>query len=76
MNKAEKVLDRKINYTIVPMFLFRIGSLFNQQVKELTELLPRYKYDNVFKSNKFKDSFPEFKVTTYEEGIRNILKGD
>lgn len=76
MSKAEKVLDRKINYTIVPMLLFKIGSLFNQQVKELTELLPRYKYDNVFKSNKFKESFPDFKVTTYEEGIRNILKGD
>ncbi|WP_440857994.1 hypothetical protein [Staphylococcus shinii] len=58
------------------MWLFKIGSLFNQQVKELTELLPRYKYDNVFKSNEFKENFPDFKVTTYEEGIRNILKGD
>lgn len=76
MSKAEKILGRKINYTIVPMWLFKIGSLFNQQVKELTELLPRYKYDNVFKSNKFKENFPDFKVTTYEEGIRNILKGD
>lgn len=76
MSKAEKVLGRKINYMIVPMWLFKIGSLFNQQVKELTELLPRYKYDNIFKSDKFKESFPDFKVTTYEEGIRNILKGD
>lgn len=76
ISKAEKVLGRKINYTIVPMWLFKIGSFFNQQVKELTELLPRYRYDNVFKSNKFKESFSDFKVTTYEEGIRNILKGD
>lgn len=76
ISKAEKVLGRKIKYTIVPMWLFKIGSLFNQQVKELTELLPRYKYDNVFKSNEFKENFPDFKVTTYEEGIRNILKGD
>ena len=76
ISKAENVLGRKIKYTIVPMWLFKIGSLFNQQVKELIELLPRYKYDNVFKSNKFKESFPDFKVTTYEEGIRNILKGE
>lgn len=76
INTAEKVLDRKIKYTIVPMWLFKIGSLFNKQVKELIELLPRYKYDNVFKSNKFKEKFPDFKVTSYEEGIKNILEGD
>lgn len=60
----------------VPMWVFKLGSLFNQQVKELTELLPRYKYDNVFKSDKFKERFPDFKVTTYKEGIKNILKGE
>ncbi len=76
LKKAEKVLNKKIKYMTVPMWVFKLGSLFNQQVKELTELLPRYKYDNVFKSDKFKERFPDFKVTTYEEGIKNILKGE
>ena len=76
LKKAEKVLNKKIKYMTVPMWVFKLGSLFNQQVKELTELLPRYKYDNVFKFDKFKERFPDFKVTTYEEGIKNILKGE
>ncbi|WP_436895824.1 NAD-dependent epimerase/dehydratase family protein [Mammaliicoccus sciuri] len=76
LKKAEKVLNKKIKYMTVPMWVFKLGSLFNQQVKELTELLPRYKYDNVFKSDKFKERFPDYKVTTYEEGIKNILKGE
>lgn len=76
LKKAEKVLNKKIKYMTVPMWVFKLGSLFNQQVKELTELLPRYKYDNVFKSDKLKERFPDFKVTTYEEGIKNILKGE
>lgn len=29
--------------------------------------------DNIFDSSKFKKRFPEFKVTTYEEGIKAIL---
>lgn len=42
LKKAEKVLNKKIKYMTVPMWVFKLGSLFNQQVKELTELLPRY----------------------------------
>jgi len=35
--------------------------------------LPRYQYDNFFICDKFKNTFPEFKVTTYQEGIANIF---
>lgn len=73
INKTEKILSKKINYAVLPMWLFKIGSLFNQQVKELIELLPRYKYDNVFKSDKFKKRFPDFKITTFDEGIRKVF---
>ncbi|KAF0845223.1 hypothetical protein [Nocardia caishijiensis] len=38
-------------------------------MRELWELLPRYEVDKLFVSDKFKRAFPEFKVTTYAEGV-------
>ncbi|EHJ08184.1 NAD-dependent epimerase/dehydratase family protein [Staphylococcus simiae] len=70
---AENSLNKTINYTVLPMWVFKIASRFSQPVKELMELLPRYRYDNIFKSNKFKQRFPDFKVTTFEEGISKVL---
>ena len=43
------------------------------QAKELQELLPRYKYDNIFISDKFKNRFPDFKLTSYHDGITQIM---
>ena len=53
--------------------MFKLGSLFNKQAKELQELLPRYKYDNIFISDKFKNRFPDFKLTSYHDGITQIM---
>jgi nucleoside-diphosphate-sugar epimerase len=70
---ASKTLKRKLPYSVVKMTAFKLGSLFNKRIKELPELLPRYKYDNIFISDKFKNRFPDFKITTYQEGITQIL---
>lgn len=47
---------------------------FSSNWKELRELLPRYAHDNLFMSARFKNRFPEFPITTYEEGIKTILE--
>ncbi|CDR29453.1 NAD-dependent epimerase/dehydratase family protein [Staphylococcus schweitzeri] len=73
INKVENITNKKVKYTVLPMWMFKVGSLFNKQVKELVELLPRYKYDNIFKSQKFKKQFPDFKTTTFDEGINQVL---
>lgn len=73
INKVENIINKKVNYTVLPMWMFKVGSLFNKQVKELVELLPRYKYDNIFKSQKFKKQFPDFKTTTFDEGINQVF---
>lgn len=73
VNKVEKIIGKKVRYTVVPMWIFKVGSLFNKQVKELMELLPRYKYDNIFNSNKIKERFPDFEITTFEEGINKVF---
>jgi len=65
----------EFSYIIIKMWMFKLGSLFSKQARELQELLPRYKYDNIFISNKFKSRFPDFKITSYREGITEIMNG-
>lgn len=66
-------LGRTIKYQKLNAFILRIASFFNEDIKETHELLPRYAIDNIFESNKFQNRFPEFKITTYAEGIKQIL---
>ncbi len=47
--------------------------LVSRQVRELRELLPRYAHDNLFDSGKFKQRFPQFQVTTYRQGLEQML---
>lgn len=73
INLASKIYQKEFNYSVIKMWQFKLGSLFNKQIKELQELLPRYQYDNIFISDKFKKQFPDFKFTTYQAGIANVL---
>ncbi|MEZ5346591.1 MAG: NAD-dependent epimerase/dehydratase family protein [Pyrinomonadaceae bacterium] len=66
--------QKNFDYQIVKMWMFKIGGVFSKQAKELRELLPRYSVDNIFVSKKFRERFPDFVVTSYREGIENIIK--
>lgn len=70
---ASTVIGRHIRYTTVPETVFKIGGRFNPAVKEASELLPRYRVDNIFDSSKFATRFRDFKVTPYREGISKII---
>lgn len=67
-------LEDEIKYEVLSSFKLKIASLFNTMVKETQELFPRYKIDNIFDFSKFKTRFPDFEVTTYQEGIEEILE--
>ncbi len=69
-----KQLNRDIKYSVLNSFVLKIVSMFNDNVKETQELFPRYRIDNIFDSSKFKKRFPDFKVMTYQEGIRKIIE--
>ncbi|GAB3305016.1 hypothetical protein GCM10027298_23780 [Epidermidibacterium keratini] len=71
---ASELLGRKVPYSKVPLAAFKLGALINSQLKEASELLPRYAADNIFDSSKFARRFPDFKVTSYRDGIATILK--
>ena len=68
-----KLYDKSLEYKILTEAELILQSAEKPQIKELLELLPRYKYDYLFDSSKFKQAFPDFQTTTYEEGIRQII---
>lgn len=72
---ASEVTGRRIGYTTAPRWAFRIGGLLSPAVREAEELLPRYRQDNVFDSSKFAARFPGFEVTSYRDGIAELLVG-
>ncbi|WP_019544632.1 NAD-dependent epimerase/dehydratase family protein [Streptomyces sulphureus] len=73
---ASRITGKKIRYSTVPGWAFRIGGLVNPAVKEVEELLPRYRQDNVFDSSKFTRRFPDFQPTSYRDGIARLLEGE
>ncbi|MCX6742958.1 MAG: NAD-dependent dehydratase, partial [Candidatus Parcubacteria bacterium] len=70
---ASEIFGRQLQYSVIPRFVLKVGAIFNKQMKELQELLPRYEHNNLFISAKFKHRFPEFLVTTYRQGIEQIM---
>jgi nucleoside-diphosphate-sugar epimerase len=70
---VSEIYGKQFQYSVIPKFVFKVGAFFKKQLKEVQELLPRYEQNNVFISTKFKQRFPEFIVTTYQQGIELIM---
>jgi nucleoside-diphosphate-sugar epimerase len=71
---ACELFGRPVAYKVLGRWMLTAAALFSRRVRELRELLPRYGQDNRFDSTKFKRRFPEFKVTTYREGLAQIAR--
>jgi hypothetical protein len=70
--EIESQLKRKKNILFYRNYCL-IAALFDHNLRETQELLPRYAIDNIFESSKFKEHFPNF-TTTYQRGIQIILQ--
>jgi len=68
-----QLYGKPLEYKILSNAELLAQSVEKPQIKELLELLPRYHYDYLFDSSKFKHKFPKFKVTTYQEGIQYLI---
>ena len=69
---ASEVWGQKLSYKVLGKWMLTAAGLASNQVRELRELLPRYGQDNLFDSSKFKQRFPEFRVTNYRQGLELI----
>ncbi|MET9326036.1 NAD-dependent epimerase/dehydratase family protein [Tsukamurella sp. NPDC003166] len=70
---ASEVTGRRISFSTIPLAVFTLAGLVNARAKEASELMPRYGVDNIFDTSKFTARFPDFRVTTYREGITQIV---
>ncbi len=61
--------------SVMPMWLIKILGLFIPIMKEMPEMMYQYDRDYFFDSSKFEKKF-NFKVTTYQEGVRNTVIGN
>jgi len=71
---ACEVFGKDVKYIVVSKLALTVAGLFSQGAREMRELLPRYEYDNLFESAKFKHRFPDFIVTTYREGLEETWR--
>ncbi|HEY1098834.1 MAG TPA: NAD-dependent epimerase/dehydratase family protein [Myxococcota bacterium] len=69
---AADVFGTAPSYKVLPKWQMQLAGLLSSTARELWELLPRYGHDNIFVSAKFKQRFPDFRVTTYREGLAQI----
>lgn len=69
---AAEIFGVEENYKVLKRWQIWLAARANKTVRETEELLPRYKVDNLFISDKFKSRFPDFRVTTYREGLTAI----
>lgn len=66
---AAASFGRRPRHHVAPEWALRVAGAVSSAAREIRELLPRYRYDNIFDSTKFKEAFPDFRVTTYREGL-------
>ncbi|WP_346836713.1 NAD-dependent epimerase/dehydratase family protein [Microbulbifer sp. SAOS-129_SWC] len=69
---AAEIFDVKADYKVVKRWQLRLAGVFNRTIRDAAELLPRYAVDNIFVSDKFKSRFPDFNVTTFQQGLTVI----
>jgi nucleoside-diphosphate-sugar epimerase len=70
---CSKVYGSELKYTILKPWLLKIIGLFVPFIKEIIELLYQWEQDYIFDCSKFNKRFPDFKTTTLEDGITEIL---
>ncbi len=69
---AAKIFGTDAKYRVIKRWQLWLAGKFSTTIRDAAELLPRYATDNIFISDKFKARFPEFEVTSFEQGLQNI----
>jgi nucleoside-diphosphate-sugar epimerase len=60
--------------SVMPSFMRKILSLFIPILKEVGEMLYQFEGEYVMSFEKFKQRFPDFEVTPYQQGVQRMVK--
>lgn len=69
---AAKTFGSNAKYRVIKRWQLWLAGKLSTTIRDAAELLPRYATDNIFISDKFKARFPEFEVTSFEQGLQSI----
>jgi nucleoside-diphosphate-sugar epimerase len=69
----QKKLGMSENIQVMPRFMFNVLTLFIPILKELKEMMYQFDNDYVFDSSKFEAKYPNFKTTSYQEGVNSMV---
>lgn len=71
---CNRVLEGDFKLSVIASPIRKLLMLFMPQLRELEEM--RYQFDQpyVMSWEKFRNHFPEFQVTSYEDGIREMIE--
>jgi nucleoside-diphosphate-sugar epimerase len=67
---AAEIFGTQARYTVLKPWQLWLAGLVSRRTADAAELLPRYAADNIFVSDKFKQRFPDFEVTSYRQGLQ------
>lgn len=68
-----QALGTNLKASVLPGFIRKILSLFIPPLKEVGEMLYQFQQPYDFSDAKFRTRFPDFKVSTYEAGIKAMI---
>jgi nucleoside-diphosphate-sugar epimerase len=73
MRMLSIAVGNKVPYDILTKWMIKIGGLFNPLVREVIEMLYQFENDYDFNSDKFKLRFPDFPITSYQDGLNAVV---
>ncbi len=68
-----KELGTSLKSTHIPDIVLRGLSLFKPLIREVHEMSYQYQTDYIMSDRKFRDAFPDFRSTPYEEGVAAMV---
>jgi nucleoside-diphosphate-sugar epimerase len=70
-----QLLGTSFQAHMLPFWLRRLTGLFIPPLREVWEMNYQFRYSYVMSDRKFRERFPEFEVTAYEEGLERMVQG-
>lgn len=73
VNIFNKNLGSSFKASYVPPFILNILGLIIRPLKEVTEMQYQFNTPYIMSFDKFKGKFPDFEVTSYDDGIKEMI---
>ena len=70
-----KEMNAKYKISVMPLWMLKVAGWFVPLMREMPEMMYQYDRDYIFYASKFMKRFPDFRVTSYAEGVKLTVAG-